>query len=120
MTLGGLEKKTAVSLWCSVRSQNELAALRAAAPPKDENEIDSPLSKGDSRLAETARGMSPRTGQPPKAFVFLPPFLRGIFRGAMSYRGHRLLLLVRLFSLTLSLLAACGGKPDSSTLPGGN
>src|SRR5439155_24635686 len=44
---------------------------------------DSPLRKGAKALGGCLVGVWPRwrTGQPPEAFGFFPPLLRGIFRG---------------------------------------
>src|SRR5207247_10606815 len=56
--------------------------LPGAAPPNMKMS-DSPLIKGAKALGGCLVGVWPRwlTGQPPEAFGFFPPLLRGIFIG---------------------------------------
>ncbi len=46
------------------------------------------------------------------------PALPGIFKRAMSYKDHHLLLFAISFSLIICLLVACSPRPDSSVGPG--
>src|SRR2546429_7957933 len=76
---------------------------------------DSPLLKGAKALRPGGclAGVCPRwlTGQPPEAFGFSPPLLRGIFRRAKIMDKRKPLLLFLIFML---LFVTCRLKPGQA------